>query len=81
MGLIRVFLYCSFLERTVHTFYLAIGPGVGGFGQSMIDTLLLTDTIKDMMKGIDIALAIGELATVSGSYRVDVVRHDGHQAP
>ena len=80
-GLILVFLYRSFLERAVHAFYLAIGPRVVGCGQSMIDTILLTDTSQEMLTGSDIALAIGEREAVSRSDRRDLLRHDGHQVP
>ena len=80
-GLILVFLYRSFLERAVHAFDLAIGPRVVGCGQSMIDTILLTDTSQEMLTGSDIALAIGEREAVSRSDRRDLLRPDGHQVP
>jgi hypothetical protein len=52
-----------------------------GFGQPMVNTILMTDAIKDMVKGVDIALPIGELDAVIGEHRVDLVGYGSNQAP
>jgi hypothetical protein len=52
MGLVVILFHGGLFERAVHAFYLAIRPGMVGFGQSMVDAILLTDTIKDMMECI-----------------------------
>jgi NAD dependent epimerase/dehydratase family enzyme len=64
MSLVVILFHGGVFERAVHAFYLAIGPGVVGFGQSMVDAILLTDTIKEMMECLDIALAVGEVNAV-----------------
>jgi hypothetical protein len=38
----------------------------------------LTDAIKNMLKGVDIALAVGELDAVIGQHRMDLLGHGGH---
>ena len=52
-----------------------------GFGQPRINPILLTDTIKDMVKGVDIALAIGELDAIISEHRVDLIGDGGHHVP
>jgi hypothetical protein len=81
MGLVVILLHGGVFERAVHAFYLAIGPRMVGFGQPMVDAILLTDAIKDMVKCIDITLAVGELDAVIGSHRVDLIGHGGNQVP
>jgi hypothetical protein len=81
MGLVVVLFHSGIFERTVHAFDLAIRPGMVGFSQPMVDAILLTDAIKDMVKGIYITLAVGELDAVIGQHRVDLVRHGGNQVP
>jgi hypothetical protein len=81
MGLIVICLHRRFLERPVHAFDLAIGPRMVGFGQPRINPILLADAIKDMMKGLDIALAIGELDAIISEHRVDLIGDGGHHVP
>jgi hypothetical protein len=50
-----------------------------GFGQPMVDAMRLADSVKDMLKGIVIALVIGELDAIIGEHRVDFGGHGGHQ--
>jgi hypothetical protein len=79
MCLIVVFLHGSVFERAVHAFHLAIGPGMVGFGEAVPDAILLTDAVKNMGEGLLIAFAVGELDTVIGEHRVDLVGYGGHQ--
>jgi hypothetical protein len=81
MGLVVILFHGGVFARAVHAFDLAIGPGMVGFGQPMGDAILTTATIKDMMKGIDIALAVGELNAVISSHRVDFIGHGGNHVP
>jgi len=73
MGCVVIPFHGGLFERTVHPFHLTIGPGMVGFGQPMVNPMITTDAIKDMLKGIDIALAIGELDAVIGEHRVDLL--------
>jgi hypothetical protein len=66
MGLIVILFHGGVFERAVHAFSLAIRPGMIGFGQPMVDALLLADATKDMLKGILIALPVGELDAIIG---------------
>jgi hypothetical protein len=81
MSLIVILFHGGLFERAVHPFDLAIGPGMVGCGQPMVNPMLMTDAIKDMMKGLDIALPIGKLNTVIGEHRVDLVGYGGYQIP
>ena len=81
MSLVVIIFHGGIFERTVHTFHLAIGPGLGGFGQPMVTTMLMTDAIKDMVKGVSIALPIGELDAIIGEHRVELLRYGSHQVP
>jgi hypothetical protein len=66
MGLVVIRFHGGVSRRVVHAFYLAIGPGMVGFGEPMVDAVLLTDAITDMLKGIDIALTVDKLDAVIG---------------
>jgi hypothetical protein len=67
--LIVILFHGGVFERAVHAFHLAIGPGMVGFGEPMVDAILMTDAIKNMLKGLDITLPIGELDAVLSQYR------------
>ena len=81
VGLVVIFFHGGVFERAVHAFHLAIRPGMVGFGQPMVDAILMTDAIKNMLKCVLIALAIGELDAMIGQYGVDLVRYGGDQVP
>jgi hypothetical protein len=81
MGLRVILFHGGLFERTVHPFDLAIGPRMVGFGQPRINPILLADAIKDMVKGVDIALAIGELDAIISEHRVDLIGDGGHHVP
>ena len=81
MGVIVILFHGGVFERAVHAFDLAIRPGMIGFGQPMVDAMPLTDAIKDMLKGILIALPVGELDAIIGQYGVDLVGYNGDEVP
>jgi hypothetical protein len=81
MGLAVILFHGVVFERAVHAFHLTIRPGMVGFGQPMVDGILITDAIKDMVKCLYIALAGGELDAVIGQHGVDLVGHGGNQVP
>src|ERR671922_2646085 len=51
MGLVVVLLHGGFFARAVHAFHLAIGPGMVGFGEAVLDTIVLADAIDNMVEG------------------------------
>jgi hypothetical protein len=55
---------------------LAIGPGIIGFGEAALDAVLLAHTGKDMLEGILIPLAVGELQAVVRQDGVDLLGYD-----
>ena len=73
MGLVVILFHGGLFERPVHPFDLAIGPGMVGLGQPMVNPMLMTHAIKEMVKGVHIACAIRELDAVIGQHRVDLV--------
>ena len=81
MGLVVILFHCGVFECAVHAFYLAICPGMVGFGQPMVEALLLADALKEMLKGVLIALAVGKLEAMIGQHGVDLVRYGGDQVP
>lgn len=71
---------CLF-DRAVHSFHLAVRPGVFHLGQTVLDTVFITNPAEDVMEGINIAGPIGELDAVIGQNRVDFVENGLDQAP
>ena len=55
---------------------MTVGPRVIGFGQAMLDPVLVTHARKDVRKGIAVTFAVGELDAVVGQDDVDPVGHD-----
>jgi hypothetical protein len=58
-GLVVIRFHSGVFARAVHAFDLALGPRMVGFGELMADAIVLTDTLKAMMQGVDLALAVG----------------------
>ena len=81
MSLVVMLFHGGLFERTVHPFHLAVGPGMVGFGQPMVNTILMTDAIKDMVKGLAITLPIGKLDAVIGEHGLDLVGYSSNQVP
>jgi hypothetical protein len=81
MGFVVIPFHGGRFARTVHPFHLAIGPGMVGFGQPMVKPMFMTDAIKDMVNGIDIALPMGERDAVIGEHRVDLLGSGSAHVP
>jgi hypothetical protein len=78
VGLVVTLFYSGVFARAVHPFHLPIRPGMVGFGQPMVDAMLLTDAIKNMLKGVYIALTVAELDAVISQHRMDLIGHNGN---
>jgi hypothetical protein len=63
------------VEGAVHVLDLAIGPGIIGFGEAVLDGVFLTHTPKDRQESIGIPLAVGELNAVVRQNLLDLIRH------
>jgi len=48
------------------------------FGQPVLDAVFAADAVEDVLQGVPILLAIGELDAVLGEHGVDGVGDDGH---
>jgi hypothetical protein len=77
--LVRAFFDRGFFEGAVYALDLAIGPGVIGVGEAVPHARLLADAVENMRAGILIAFAVGELETVIGEHRRDLLRYGGNQ--
>jgi hypothetical protein len=64
MRLVIAFLDRGFFVGAVHALDLAVGPGMIRCGEAMLTAMRLAYTPKDMLEGICILLAVGELHTV-----------------
>lgn len=63
------------LDRAVHSLDLTVGPGMVHLGQPVLDVVLGTDTIKDVLAVPDVSLARGKLDAIVGQDDVDAIRH------
>src|SRR5690606_1864927 len=64
---------CGVLDGPVHALNLAVGPGMEGLGQAMLNAVLVTKHIEGMLPvGLGSGL-LGELDTVVGQDRMDVI--------
>ena len=63
----------------VHAFDLSVGPRMFDLGETVFDFVFLADAIKEVHKGLFIALPVGELDAVIGQNMRDFVRHGGNQ--
>jgi hypothetical protein len=52
-----------------------------GFGQPMVNARFLADAIKEMLKGVYIARAVGKLDAVISQDGVNRGGHNGNQIP
>jgi hypothetical protein len=48
-------------------------------GKPVVDLMLSTDTVKDVLEGIDVLVMIGELDAIIGQNDVEPVGHGGDQ--
>ncbi len=60
-----------FLDRSVHALDLAIGPWVFHLCQAMLDIVVITTPVEDVMEGIFMPFLIGELDAVICQNRMD----------
>jgi hypothetical protein len=70
-------LHGGFLACPVPAFSVAIGPGMGGFGQPMVTALRTADASADRAEGLVRARAVGAREAVLGEHGVDRVGHGG----
>jgi hypothetical protein len=74
MRVVVVALRRGVLDCPVHPLDLPVGPGTVYLGEPALDVVLLTDAIKEVRAVPDVLPAWGELDTVVGQDRVNVVR-------
>ena len=81
------------LDRSVHALDLAVGPGMLGLGEAMVDVglgagifegvsaegLLTCDQLLDLRRRPTHAPGIGEVQTVVGEHGMDFVGNSGDQ--
>lgn len=65
----------GFFDRSVHSLNLPIGPWVLHLGQAMLNAVLVTHPVEDVMEGIFMPLLIGELDAVVRQNRMDGIRN------
>src|SRR3546814_13483984 len=58
------------LDRAVHPLDLAIRPGMLHLGQPVLDGVVAADAVKDVLEGMPVLLAVGELDAVVGEHGV-----------
>ena len=81
MGWVVILFHGRVFARAVQACDLAIRPGRVGVGQPRGKAILLPDASNEMVKGLDIALALGARNAVIGQPRVDLLGHGGHHVP
>ena len=64
----------GFLQRPVHPLHLAVGPGMVGFGQSVLDAMLAAAQVKHVRcksrgRTVGISQREGELDTIVSACR------------
>ena len=67
------------LDGAVHPLHLPIGPRVLHLGQTMLDAVLVADAIEDVVEGVDVAGAVGELDAIVGQNGLDGIGDRRHQ--
>ena len=85
VSVVMVALDGGFLDRAVHALDLAIGPGMLDLSQPMFDAILLAAHIEHMCRvscrrTVGVARREGELDSVVGEDRVDLVGHSRDQS-
>ena len=65
----------GFLDGPVHALDLSVGPGMLDLRQAMFDAMRLADPSEDVLEGIPVGAAVGELDAVVGEHRMQGVRH------
>jgi len=80
MGVVEEALDGGFLDSSVHAFALAVGPGMIGFGKSMLDTVPPTYAVEWMAPetgggSLTVPGTVGELDAVVGEHGMDAIRN------
>lgn len=65
----------GFLDGPVHPLDLPVGPRMLNPSQAVFDAVFLADPTKDVMEGVSVRAAVGELDAVVGEHRVQGVWH------
>ena len=69
---------CLF-DRSIHSLDLPICPRMIDFRQPMFDSVLVTNTVKQVHKRPFIFCTVSKLNAVVGQNRMDVIRDNGNQ--
>ena len=67
------------LDGSVHPLHLPIRPRMIDLGEPVLDAVLVTDPIEDVVKRVFMAGVVCELNAVVRQHRVDGVRHSGDE--
>ncbi len=69
----------SFFERAVHAFDLAVGPGMVGLSEAVLNVVLGADFIEDVLGGTSGGAPVGKLGAIVGEHGVQFVGDCGDQ--
>lgn len=75
MAVVMVAFDGRLLDRSVHPFDLAVGPGMLDLRETVLDFMLVADPVEDVVEGIFVVHHIGELDAVVSEHGVDRVRN------
>ena len=67
------------LDRAVHPLDLTIRPGMLHLGQPVLDIVIAADAVEDVLEGVPVLLAVGELDAVVSEHSVDCVGDGSHE--
>ena len=54
-----------FLQGALHALHLAVDPGMIGHCQSVVDSVVFSDTANEVHEAVLLSLQVGELNTVA----------------
>lgn len=69
----------GFLDGSVHSLDLPVGPGMLHLGQAMLDAVIVADPVEDVLEGISITSPVGELNAIIGQDGMNGVGHGRDQ--
>jgi hypothetical protein len=67
------------LDGAVHRLDLSIGPGVLDLGQPVVDLMLATNAVEDVLEGVDVPVVMGEPDAIVRQNNVGPVGHGGDE--
>ena len=76
-GLVMVALDGGFFNRAVHALDLAIGPGVRGLREAVLDAVLIAYAAKNVAPGSDLMGHVAKLGAVVGQHGMHLVGQGG----